>query len=151
VKPKQVLRDLRKKHGLSQDEMAARVYVTRQAVSRWETGKTVPGIETLKLISKEFSVPINALLGGPDELWCQACGMPLKTDDSIAREPDGSFNEKHCRWCWVDGKYAGPDTMEEMIEICVPHMGWSDPEAARAFLQKQLPQLEHWRGAAGSE
>ena len=88
---------------------------------------------------------INALLGQPDELYCQACGMPLKKDDDIAHEPDGSFNEKYCRWCWVDGKYVGAATVEEMIEVCLPHMGWPDQDAARAFLQKQLPQLEHWR------
>ena len=145
MESKQVLRKLRKQHHLTQDEMAEKFFVTRQAVSRWESGKTVPSVETLQLISKEFSVPINALLGAPLELWCQACGMPLKEDDSIAREPDGSFNESYCRWCHVEGKYVGPGTVEEMIEICVPHMGWPNPDEARAFLAKQLPQLAHWR------
>jgi hypothetical protein len=63
----------------------------------------------------------------------------------MAREPDGSFDEKHCKWCWVEGKYAGPDTLEEMVEVCAPHMKMPMDEA-RAFLRQQLPQLEHWRG-----
>jgi len=146
MKTKKVLRDLRKKHDLSQDEMAEKLFVTRQAVSRWETGKTVPNIVTLGLISKLFGVSINTLLGQAEPLHCQACGMPL-ADESIARELDGGFDEKHCKWCWVDGKYVGPETMEEMIEVCVPNMKMPH-DAAREFLRKQLPQLEHWRGQA---
>ncbi|MCL2107356.1 MAG: helix-turn-helix domain-containing protein [Oscillospiraceae bacterium] len=145
MKVKDIFRDLRKQHNLSQDEMAAKLFVTRQAVSRWETGETVPAIETLALISKTFGVSINTLLGQPSELYCQACGMPLK-DGDIVRQPDGSFDEDYCKYCVVDGKYVGPDTVEGMIEVCVPHMGMPE-EAARAFLREQLPKLKHWRKA----
>ena len=44
------------------------MFVTRQAVSRWETGETVPNTETLKLLSKLFDVSINTLLGAPRQL-----------------------------------------------------------------------------------
>ena len=54
---------LRTKSGLSQDELAEKVFVTRQAVSRWENGETVPNTETLKLLSRLFKVSINTLLG----------------------------------------------------------------------------------------
>ena len=57
--------ELHKKRGLSQDELATKVMVTRQAVSRWENGETIPNMETLKLLSKEFNVSINKLLGEP--------------------------------------------------------------------------------------
>ena len=43
---KDVLLELRTKHGFSQDELAEKVFVTRQAVSRWENGDTVPNTET---------------------------------------------------------------------------------------------------------
>ena len=59
---KEVLLNIRKKNNLSQAEMAEKLYVTRQAVSRWETGETKPNIETLKLISKKFDISVNALL-----------------------------------------------------------------------------------------
>ena len=49
---KDVIYELRTKKGLSQDELAEKVNVTRQAVSRWETGETVQNTETLKLLSK---------------------------------------------------------------------------------------------------
>lgn len=54
MKTKDVILSLRTKAGLSQDELAEKLFVTRQAVSRWETGETVPNTETLKLLSKLF-------------------------------------------------------------------------------------------------
>ena len=54
METKDVIFGLRTKKGLSQDELAGKVMVTRQAVSRWENGETVPNTETLKLLSKEF-------------------------------------------------------------------------------------------------
>ena len=47
---KDVILELRTKKGLSQDELAEKLYVTRQAVSRWENGETIPNTETLKLL-----------------------------------------------------------------------------------------------------
>ena len=44
-----ILKNLREKNHLTQEEMATRIHVTRQAVSRWETGDTLPNTETLKL------------------------------------------------------------------------------------------------------
>ena len=71
METKDVILELRTKKGLSQDELAEKVYVTRQAVSRWENGETIPNTETLKLLSKEFNVTINTLLGAPRQLICQ--------------------------------------------------------------------------------
>ena len=82
---KDVLLDLRTKMGLSQDELAEKVYVTRQAVSRWENGDTVPGTETLKLLSGLFNVSINTLLGAPRQLVCQCCGMRFSAGKKTAR------------------------------------------------------------------
>ena len=105
MKTKEIIYELRTKKGLSQEELAERVFVTRQAVSRWENGETVPNTETLKLLSKEFEVSINTLLGSPQRLICQCCGMPLE-DCDISKEADGFFNEEYCKWCYADGKYT---------------------------------------------
>ena len=48
---KDILYNLRAKKGLSQDELAEKVFVTRQAVSRWENGETTPNVETVVLLS----------------------------------------------------------------------------------------------------
>lgn len=59
---KDILLQIRKQHNLSQEQFAEKLYITRQAVSRWETGKSVPNIDTLKLISEKFGVSADQLL-----------------------------------------------------------------------------------------
>ncbi len=105
METKDIIYKLRIKKGLSQEELAKRIFVTRQAVSRWENGETTPNTETLKLLSKEFGVSINTLLGSPRQLVCQCCGMPLE-DSNISKETDGFFNEEYCMWCYADGEYT---------------------------------------------
>ena len=105
METKDIILELRTKKGLSQDELAERVFVTRQAVSRWENGETIPNTETLKLLSKFFNVSINTLLGSPRELLCECCGMPMN-DSHISREKNGFFNEDYCKWCYSDGEYT---------------------------------------------
>ena len=61
METKNVILELRVKNGLSQEELAEKIYVTRQAVSRWENGETVPNIETLKLLSRLFDVSTHCL------------------------------------------------------------------------------------------
>lgn len=148
METKDILSGLRARHGFSQSELAERVHVTRQAVSRWETGETVPSSDTLKLLSQVFDVSINTLLGSPRRLICQCCGMPLE-DTSISREPDGAFNEDYCKWCYADGQFVYAN-LTELTDFLVDHMAnenWP-AEQVRAFLGKQLPQLDHWRKKA---
>lgn len=142
---KDVILKLRTQNGLSQEELAQKVYVTRQAVSRWEIGETVPNTETLKLLSKLFDVSINTLLGSPRKLICQCCGMPLD-DSSISKEPDGAYNEEYCTWCYSDGKFVYA-SLEELTDFLVGHMSNDDfsPEQAREYLGKMLPTLNHWK------
>ncbi len=142
---KDVLHELRTRSGLSQDELAEKVFVTRQAVSRWENGETVPSTETLKLLSKVFNVSINTLLGSPHPLICQCCGMPLE-DAILGRNRDGSLNEDYCQWCYADGTYTYSD-MDDLISVCIPHMvkqGFTE-EQAREYMKQTLPTLDYWK------
>ena len=99
------IRALRLLKGFSQDEVAEKVFVTRQAVSRWENGETSPNTETLKLLSKLFDVSINTLLGAPRKMICHCCGMELD-DATTSRETDGGFNENYCKWCYHEGEFT---------------------------------------------
>ncbi|MBE5949161.1 MAG: helix-turn-helix domain-containing protein [Lachnospiraceae bacterium] len=142
---KEVILELRSKNGLSQDELAEKIHVTRQAVSRWETGETIPNTETLKLLSKLFDVSINTLLGSPRNLICQCCGMPLD-DSSISKEPDGEFNEEYCKWCYTEGKFVYA-SLEKLTDFLVEHMSnenWPK-EQARTYFEAQLPKLNYWK------
>lgn len=141
-----ILTELRKKRRLTQEELAARVFVTRQAVSRWEQGETTPNTETLKLLSQEFGVSINTLLGSPEQLQCQCCGMNID-DATMSREADGSFNEEYCQWCYKDGEFVYKD-MEELIDYLAEHMATEafPPEQLREFCRREMPKLKHWQG-----
>ena len=142
---KDIILELRTKKALSQEELAEKIFVTRQAVSRWENGETVPNTETLKLLSQLFDVSINTLLGSPRKLICQCCGMPLE-DSSMSREPDGQFNEEYCKWCYSDGKFAY-SSVEELTDFLVGHMSNDQftPEQAREYFSTMLPTLNHWK------
>ena len=142
---KDVIVELRTKSGYSQEELAEKVFVTRQAVSRWENGETVPNTDTLKLLSDVFDVSINTLLGAPRRSICQCCGMPLE-DDLISREKDGTPNEAYCKWCYADGTYTYSN-MDELIDVCVEHMVNDEfsEEQARAYMKDTLPKLDYWK------
>lgn len=61
------LRELRTVNNLTQEQLAEKLYVSRTAVSKWESGRGIPNIDSLKAISKLFNVSIDSLLSG-DEL-----------------------------------------------------------------------------------
>lgn len=77
------LLELRKQKGLTQEELAEVLYVSRTAISKWESGRGYPNIESLKAISKYFSVSLDELLSGDEIL-------------TIAEE-DGRQKERHFR------------------------------------------------------
>lgn len=144
METKDIIAELRTKKGMSQAELAEKVFVTRQAVSRWETGETQPNTETLKLLSKLFDVSINTLLGSPRQLICQCCGMPLD-DSTTSRDTDGGFNEDYCKWCYTDGKFVYT-SLEQLVDFLVEHFSSEQfpPKQARAYYEANLPKLKHW-------
>lgn len=144
METKEILTKLRRENNLTQNELAEKAFVTRQAVSKWESGESVPNTETLKLLSKLFNVSINTLLGSPQKLICQCCGMPLD-DSTTSKEPDGAFNEEYCKWCYTDGDFIYKD-IEQLIDFLTEHMSNDNfpKEQARAYFEEQIPKLRHW-------
>ena len=67
---------VRRAHHLTQEQLAAKLFVTRQAVSRWERGEVTPGIDMMKLIAAVTGEPLSHLLEMPEH-YCQSCGMIL--------------------------------------------------------------------------
>ena len=77
------LKELRKNRGLTQEELAQALFVSRTAISKWESGKGYPNIDSLKAISKYFCVSLDDL---------------LSTDEIITiAEEDGKQKERHLR------------------------------------------------------
>ena len=62
------LQELRKRRALTQEELAAALYVSRTAISKWESGRGYPNIDSLKAISRFFGVTIDDLLSGEELL-----------------------------------------------------------------------------------
>ena len=145
METREVLFELRNRAGLSQEALAEKLHVTRQAVSRWETGETTPNPETLKQLSGLFDVSINTLLGSPRRLICQCCGMPLD-DSTLSRETDGAFNEDYCKWCYADGRFAY-ESVAQLTDFLAQHMASAErsPEQLRAYFEGFLPTLRHWK------
>jgi len=144
---REVLKKIREDNKLTQEQFAERVLVTRQAVSRWETGETEPNNETLKILSREFNVSINTLLGSPRQLFCQCCGMPLNEDENISREKDRSFNEEYCKWCYSDGKFTYSDK-DDLLDFLMGHMPnpeGIDDDVRRKQYDGWLSQLSYWK------
>ncbi len=142
-----ILKNLREARGLTQEQLAERVLVSRQAVSRWETGETQPSSDTLLLLSGVFDVSINTLLGRPRSLVCQCCGMPLTEDGMISRETDGSFNEDYCRWCYADGAfvYTTRDSLLDFLLTHTPNPDGLPDETRRRQYDGYLSELKHWK------
>ena len=141
------LRRLRKAAGLTQEALAEKLHLTGQAVSRWETGETLPNTDTLKLLSRIYDVSINTLLGSPRTLYCQCCGMPLTEDGMISKEPDGSFNEDYCTWCYANGTfvYASKEALLDFLLQHAPNPDNQPEPQRRALYDGYLSQLKHWR------
>ena len=147
MEARDILKSLREKNHLTQEQLAERVQVTRQAVSRWETGETQPNTDTLKLLSQAFDVSMNTLLGSPRQLICQCCGMPLREDHLISRESDGSYYEDYCKWCYADGKFAyeSKDSLLDYLLKQVPNPHHLDDETRHVQDDFYHSQLKHWK------
>lgn len=141
------IRTLRLEKELTQEELGEKIFVSRQAVSRWENGETMPGVDSLKELSKVFGVTINRLLGEPVKLVCQCCGMELD-ENSISSEPEGGANPDYCKWCYTDGDFVYK-SLPELVEYLVTHMPLGDftREQAEEFFTDRLKELRYWKEA----
>ena len=143
---------VRRAHHLTQEQLAAKLFVTRQAVSRWERGEVTPGIDMMKLIAAITGEPLSHLLEMPEH-YCQSCGMILTPDD-CGTDATGATTDHYCKWCYDHGKYTYDTTMEAMIEDCAPRLaqnnGMSLDEAV-SLMGAVLPQLERWRTVQENE
>ena len=84
-----------------------------------------------------------------NQKFCQCCGMPMgNTDEQYGTNADGSKNEDYCKYCYADGGFIKEQTLEEMIESCIPFLiqdgDCKTEEEARELLQKELPSLKRW-------
>jgi len=143
---------IRTKSGLTQEEFARTLHVTRQAVSRWENGDTTPAIETLKTIAELFKVDGNVLLGTTQQ-FCQSCGMPLMALADLGTNADKGANMEFCTYCFEDGAFKDNMTLNEMAENNLNWLKeWNElngtsytRDEARPLLREFLTTLKRWQ------
>lgn len=140
---------IRKEAGITQEEMARKLYVTRQAVSRWETGETSPGIDMVKLICVTFNVPLERFFDMPLSYYCQCCSMPIPNPELHGTEADGSSSADYCKFCYDHGDFTAKDVdMDDFIEATAQMeadaLGVSREEAI-SLMATLLPHLKRWQ------
>ena len=73
------IRELRAAAGMSQDDLAARVYVSRQTISSWENGKTYPDVQSLLLLPEIFGASVDSLIKGDVETMNETIDRDIET------------------------------------------------------------------------
>ena len=145
---KDIIIDIRKKNNITQEQFANKLFVTRQAVSRWELGESIPNVETIKMISELFGVPTDTLLNVKRNMMCQCCTYPLHKIEELGTNEDGTLNTDYCIYCYKGGKWVDPNyTIEDVVNYTIPFM--TSPtftaEQAREYLEKLVPTLKRWK------
>ena len=85
----QKLKELRKKQGLTQLELAERLFVSRQAISGWEAGTSRPSTENLQSLSRLFNIPLETLLDDSAEAEPAAAQEKLPAEEQAKEEDKG--------------------------------------------------------------
>lgn len=80
---------------------------------------------------------------------CQSCGMKMVDSKYYGKNGDGSCNEEYCCYCYPNGAFSKDETLEEMVESCIPFSlkasEYQDTESARKGLLAELSALKRWR------
>ncbi len=144
---KEIILDMRTKNHLTQEQLAEKLFVTRQAVSRWENGDSIPNVETLKMMSQLFGISMDDLLGVKRNKICQCCTYPLRNINELGTNKDGTLNTDYCIYCYKDGEWVDPSlTIQGVIDYTIPFM--TSPsmsaEQARKYLEDLVPTLKRW-------
>lgn len=85
------IKEHRKELRLSQDDLAERIYVSRQTISNWECGRTYPDVQSLLLLSNVFGVTVDSLIKGDVETMAQVMDEATKSFRQAAAVLCGSI------------------------------------------------------------
>lgn len=82
---------------------------------------------------------------------CQSCAMPMTEEGHFGTNADGGRNEDYCCYCFAEGRFTKDQTMEEMIDLCVPFAleggAYPSEDAARQGMREFFPTLKRWKKA----
>lgn len=128
------IRTIRKEQGLSQEELAERIHVVRQTVSKWEKGLSVPDAELLEALSEALETPVSVLLGKNVVLREERTEVLAKKLEEInfqlARRKERERKALHGFFLLACAGITAGFLL--LFFLKSPYLGWnfSDPEAA---------------------
>ncbi len=139
------IRTLRKAKGLSQEELAIRLNVVRQTISKWEQGLSVPDADMLLSLSEVFETPVSTLLGETivenkaDDL--KAISEKLEVINlQLARKKE--TREKWIHWLCMIGCTVILAALAALIVLKSPYLGWDNSHTETAVIGVALHALE---------
>lgn len=129
------IRAVRKSKGLSQEELAVKLNVVRQTVSKWEQGLSVPDSDMLVLLSEALETPVSTLLGETviesevDRLKVISEKLEIINLQLAQRK---AMKRKTLHWLFISLYAATAAILAVLIALNSPYLGWnySDPETA---------------------
>ena len=111
------IKEHRKEKGLSQDDLAEKIYVSRQTISNWETGRTYPDVQSLLLLSNVFEVTVDSLIKGDVEAMAKA------VDEAMAQRRACKRPDSGWRCDWRRGWHWHRNARENALLGCVRAVG----------------------------
>lgn len=127
----ETIKALRVAKGLSQEELAGRLHVVRQTISKWEQGLSVPDAELLVALSDALEVPASTLLGeAPPETDSDLAGQLARIDRQLAR--NRLWGRRALQGLLIAVCAAAIAGFAVCVALESPYLGWdySDPETA---------------------
>ncbi len=115
----------RKEKGLFQDDLAERIYVSRQIISNWETGRTYPDVQSLLLLSNVFEAIVDSFAKGDVEAMAKAVDEAMAQRRACKR-PDSGWR---CGWHWH--RNARENALLECVCVIGRSVGRAQPEVRR--------------------
>lgn len=83
---------------------------------------------------------------------CQSCAMPMTQPEDFGTLSNGEKSSDYCHYCYANGAFLKEETMDEMIETCVPFVSngnpYPDAQTARKQMQQYFPTLKRWNTQA---
>lgn len=119
------LQELRRQRGLTQEELAAALFVSRTAVSKWESGRGLPSIDSLQALSRYFGVSIDHL---------------LSTDEVLHVAAEDSLKQRRCFFAQI----CGMADCGAALLLLLPLFGQATEEGARAASLLALTGVNPW-------
>ena len=156
------IQEHRQKQGMTQEVLADELGVSRQSVSKWETGQALPEVDKITVMSRLFGIPTDELLcvGGDAKeegnqvnvnfvtnVFCNSCAM-FMTEEKFGTMADGTKTSEYCHYCYNKGNFTTNQTLDEAVESNIPF--WLEQcgnceDAARKRIREVFTTLNRWK------